>query len=363
MPLASMTLGEIATLVDGEVLGDPTTTVDRISAIESATPGSITFISNKKYYGHLKTTRATAVICPRDLDQSSRPKDTSAIVADQPYLAFARLMQRWYDPGPPAGAGADPRAFVGKDVVLGEGSTVHPFAYVGDGARIGARVTIHPFVHVGEGSTIGDDCVIHASAVLYKDVHVGNRCIVHAHAVIGSDGFGYAQTFENFEFAHVKIPQVGTVVLEDDVEIGAGTTIDRAVLGETRIGKGTKIDNLVQIGHNVTTGMACMVMSQAGISGSTRLGNMVQLAGQAGLAGHVEIGDGSRIWAQAGVTNDVPPGSHMLGSPAIPIAIARRYMAVQPKLPEMRRDAADLERRVAELEAKLGVVPPRKRRS
>lgn len=357
-----MSLGEVAALVGGELLGDPARTVSRICPIHEAKAGSITFIANKKYYLALKTTDATAVLCPRDLDQEGRPAATAAIVVENPYLAFARIMQRWHDSGREPGRGVDPRAHVGKDVVVGKDVTVHPFAYVGDGAALGDRTVVHPFACVGAGARLGEDVILHAGAVLYAGVRIGNRCIVHAHAVIGADGFGYATDFTRFE--HVKIPQVGTVVLEDDVEVGAGSTIDRAVLGETRVGQGTKIDNLVMIGHNVQTGMGCFLVSQSGVSGSTKLGNFVTLAGQAGLVGHIEVGDGAIVGAQAGVTNDVPPGARVLGSPAVPGQIARRYMSVLPRLPQMKRTVLDLERRIQELEARLGIErpPPRPRK-
>jgi UDP-3-O-[3-hydroxymyristoyl] glucosamine N-acyltransferase len=354
-----MTLGEIAALVGGEVLGDATATVERISPIEEAARGSLTFISNKKYWPWLKKTEATGILCPRDLDQDGRPPGVTAVVVDNPYLAFARVMQKWHDEGPRKGRGVDARAFVGANVKLGADVTVHPFAYIDDDVVLGDRCVVHPFAHVGKGSKLGNDVVLHAGVVLYAGVTIGDRCIVHAHAVIGGDGFGYATDFSCFE--HVKIPQVGTVVLEDDVEVGAGSTIDRAVLGETRIGRGTKIDNLVMVAHNVKTGMGCFLVSQSGISGSTRLGNFVTLAGQAGLVGHIEVGDGAIVGAQAGITNDVPPGARMLGSPAIPGQIARRYMAVLPRLPQVKRDVIALERRVAELEARLGIERPAKR--
>ncbi|MGE0709540.1 MAG: UDP-3-O-(3-hydroxymyristoyl)glucosamine N-acyltransferase [Planctomycetota bacterium] len=350
MALSSMRLHEIAAVLDGEVIGDPEAEIRSIEPIQDAEPGAIAFISNKKYIRQLATTRATAVLVSPEVAALPRPDGTSLVVLDDPYMGFALLLTHWcYEPR--VVSGVSPQAHVAEGAVLGAAVNVLPFAYVGAGAVLGDRVDVHPGAYVGPGARIGDDTILGPNSVVHHGCEVGARCHVYAGAVIGSDGFGFAPN--RMTGLHVKIPQIGKVVIEDDVEIGANVTIDRASMGETRVGQGTKIDNLVQLGHSAQVGMGCFVVSQAGISGTTKVGHGVTIAGQAGIAGHVNIGDGAVIGAQAGVHADVPPGGQVLGSPAFDGESAKRSLAAIRKLPEMRKRLRELERRLSALEGGL----------
>lgn len=342
----SMTLGAIAALLGGEVVGDAATEIFTIAPIQHAHPGALSFISNRKYIRQLAETRASGVLVSPELRERERPAGTSLVVLDDPYMGFALLLQHMTRT-PREVLGVSERAHVDPSARLGAEVNVHPFAYVGPGATLGDRVDLHPGAYVGAGARIGDDTVIGPNAVVHHGCDVGARCHVYAGAVIGSDGFGFAPDLKNG--LHVKIPQMGSVVVEDDVEIGANVTIDRAAMGETRVGRGTKIDNLVQVGHSASLGRGCFVVSQAGISGTTKVGNGVTIAGQAGIAGHVTVGDGASIGAQAGVHSDVAPGAKMLGSPALEGEEAKRALVVIRRLPELRAKLRELEQRLDKL--------------
>ncbi|MBI3724447.1 UDP-3-O-(3-hydroxymyristoyl)glucosamine N-acyltransferase [bacterium] len=349
-----ITTGELAALLGGELVGDPAAVVDRFaSSVAEAGPGAIAFINNRKYYKALRQTKATLVLVPRDIDRSSCPKGVSMLVLEDPYLALARGMQMWFR-SPRAVTGVSERAFVSPTAKLGKDVNVFPFAFVGDGAELGDRVDVHPFSYVGPLAQVGADTILYAGAVLYAKTRVGARCIVHSGAVLGSDGFGFAPDKKTGE--HVKIPQVGIAVIEDDVEVGASTTIDRAAFDETRIGRGTKIDNLVQIGHNARVGRGCFLVAQSGIAGTTRVGDFVTIAAQAGLVGHIQIGNGATIAAQSGVTEDVGPGKQVVGTPAVEGKQGLRYLRVQRHLPELRSTVRRLEKRILELERRLGLA-------
>ena len=348
MPVASMKLRDVAQLLGAELIGasDPQAEISGVAAIDKAGPGMVAFISNRKYVRLLASTRATAVLVSPEVAARGAPPGTALLVLDDPYMGFARLLQHC-TAEPRRVTGVSERAWVDPTARLGADVNVWPLAYVGPGAVIGARVDLHPGSYVGAGASIGDDTILGPNAVVHHACKVGARCHLYAGAVVGSDGFGFAPDLR--QGLHLKIPQIGIAVVEDDVEIGANTTIDRAAMGETRIGRGTKIDNLVQVGHNATVGRGCFVVSQAGISGTATVGNGVTIAGQAGIAGHITVGDGAQVGAQAGVHNSVPPGARILGSPGIDGAEAKRAMAVFPRLPEMRRRLRELERRVAGL--------------
>jgi len=342
-----MPLRQIAELLEGEVVGDPDVEISTIAPIQDAHPGAISFISNRKYIRQLAETRASAVMVAPELRDRERPEGTSLLLLDDPYMGFALLLQH-LTRRPREVFGVSERAHVDAGATLGAEVNVHPFAYVGPGAVVGDRVDLHPGSYVGAGARIGADTTLGPNAVVHHDCEVGERCHVYAGAVIGSDGFGFAPNLRTG--LHVKIPQMGRVVVEDDVEIGANVAIDRAAMGETRVGQGTKIDNLVQIGHSASLGRGCFVVSQAGISGTTSVGHGVTIAGQAGIAGHVKVGDGASIGAQAGVHGDVRPGAKMLGSPALEGAEAKRSMVLLRRLPDFRDKLRDLERRLAALE-------------
>jgi UDP-3-O-[3-hydroxymyristoyl] glucosamine N-acyltransferase len=336
------TLGELAALVGGSLEGDPALVITGIAGLQEAQPGEITFVAEQKYLRTLTTAKASAVILDRTM-----PADRPAIRVDQPYHAFATLLTCFYPrPCPPAGINAP--AAIGEHVHLGQEVTLLPFVTLSDDVTIGDRVVLYPGVFVGPGSSIGDDSVVYANVTIYDRVTIGRQVIIHAGAVIGADGFGYAPSSDG---RHLKIPQVGGVRVEDEVEIGANVCIDRATLGETLIRRGTKIDNLVHIAHNVEVGEDNLLLAQVGISGSCRLGTHVTLAGQVGVIDHVEIGDHATVIAQAGIAKDVEPRTIMAGSVAIPHPVWRRVQAATPRLPELLRTVAALERRIAALEA------------
>lgn len=339
-----LTLKDIAAQLGGEVVGDGDTVITGIAGLDEAGPGQISFLANPKYAAKVATTRASAVILPQGAD----PQGKNGIITKNPYLGFAKLVTLFYvKPATPRGVMEG--AYVGTGAVIGEDVTIYPGAFVGDNARIGDRTILHPGAAVYEGAEVGDDVVVHASVSVRERCKVGNRVTIHNGTVIGSDGFGYA--FDGR--GHYKIPQVGIVIVEDDVEIGANTAIDRAAMGATVIRKGTKIDNLVQIGHNCVIGEHCIIVSQVGISGSTKLGDYVTLGGQVGVTGHIEIGPKVMVAAQSGVHNSVAAGEILSGSPAIPHRQWLRMSGALPKVPEMRKQISALEKRLAELEARL----------
>jgi UDP-3-O-[3-hydroxymyristoyl] glucosamine N-acyltransferase len=342
------TLGELAALVGGSVEGDPTLVIMGVAGLQDARAGEITFVAQPRYLRLLKTAKASAVILDR-----SMPADRPAIRVDQPYRAFATLLALFY-PRPRPRPGIVEPVLRGEHVCLGQDVTLWPFVTLSDDVTIGDRVVLYPGVFVGPGSSIGDDSVLYANVTLYDHVTVGRRVVIHAGAVLGADGFGYVPGADGH---HQKIPQVGGVRVEDDVEIGANVCIDRATLGETRIRRGTKIDNLVHIAHNVEVGEDNLLLAQVGISGSCHLGTQVTLAGQVGVSDHVRIGDHATVIAQAGVARDVEPRAIVSGTPALAHSLWRRVQAAIPRLPELLRTIATLERRIAALEATLMRAP------
>jgi UDP-3-O-[3-hydroxymyristoyl] glucosamine N-acyltransferase len=336
------TLGELAAAVGGSVEGDPTLVITGLAGIQEAHPGELTFVAHQRYLRTLRAAKASAVILDRTM-----PADRPAIRVDQPYRAFATLLTLFYPRPRPRPGIMDP-VVIRERVHLGQEVTLFPFVTLSADVTIGNRVALYPGVFVGPGSSIGDDTVIYANVTIYDRVTVGRRVILHAGAVLGADGFGYVQGPDGH---HHKIPQVGGVRVEDDVEIGANVCIDRATLGETLIRRGTKIDNLVHIAHNVEVGEDSLLLAQVGISGSCRLGTHVTLAGQVGLIDHVQIGDHATVIAQAGVAKDIEPRAIVSGTPALPHNLWRRVQAATPRLPELLRTVAELERRIAALEA------------
>lgn len=338
------TLAELADYLGGRVIGDPGAEVAGLASLDDAVEGTITFLANPKYASKVATTRATAVILPPGAEGYGR----NVIETPNPYLAFAKLLTLFHvTPQTPRGVMAG--AVIGENVVLGADVTIHPGVVIMDGCKLGDRVTVYPGTVLYGGVQAGDDVVIHANVTVRERCRIGNRVTIHSGTVIGSDGFGYAPDGQGW----YKIPQIGIVVIEDDVEIGANCAIDRAALDVTRIGRGTKIDNLVQIAHNCIIGENCMIVSQVGISGSTKLGNRVTLAGQVGVVGHLTIGDNAIIGAKSGVPGNVPPDSRLSGIPAYDHRDWLRTSAVVPKLPEMKKTVASLEKRIAELERLL----------
>jgi UDP-3-O-[3-hydroxymyristoyl] glucosamine N-acyltransferase len=337
-------LKELADYLGGVVRGDEALRVNGLAPLEAAGGDKITFLANPKYASRVAETGAGAVLMAPGGESYGR----NVIEVPNPYLAFAKLLTLFYvRPHPPRGV--MPEACIGKGVTLGEGVTVYAGASIGDKVTLGDRCVVYPGAVIYAGVTVGDDTTIHANAVVRERCRIGSRCVIQPGVVIGSDGFGYAPDGSSY----YPIPQIGIVVLEDEVEIGANTCIDRAALDVTLIRRGTKLDNLVQIAHNCQIGEDCMIVSQVGISGSTKVGNHVTLAGQVGVAGHLTIGDNVIVGAQSGVPGSLPANAGYSGTPAIPHKEWLKSMAVVAKLPDLRKTVAALEKRLAGLEALL----------
>jgi UDP-3-O-[3-hydroxymyristoyl] glucosamine N-acyltransferase len=338
-------LGELARLVGGDLEGDPSLEIRGFASLESAGPGDLSFVAADRHLEAARRSAASALIAPPGLDLGARP----VIRVAQPYAAIAQVLPVFF-PEPAVAPGVHPTAHVADSARVSAAATVAAFTVVGDRTVVEGGAVLHPHVFVGPDCRVGEGSVLHPHVVLRERVTLGRRVIVHPGSVLGADGFGYV--FDGR--AHRKIPQVGRVVVEDDVEIGANVTVDRATLGETVIGRGTKIDNLVQIGHNTVVGTDTIIVAQAGIAGSCRIGRGVVLAGQAGIADHVTVGDGAQIGSQAGVHRDVPAGAGMIGTPAMPGGMGLRALAAIGRLPEVLRDVRALGRRLDALERRLG---------
>ena len=350
-----MKLHDLAERLGCRLEGDGDIEIQRVTGIEQALPGDLTFLANARYSAMLAETRASAII----MNESAERAPCAVLRAENPYLAFATAV-RLFSPSVAPPVGVDPHSVVAADAILGREVSIGPFVAIGRGVRVGDRTIIYPNVTLGDGVTIGEDCVVHSNVSLRERVIIGNRVIVQNGAVVGSDGYGFVKRPDG---AHEKIPQVATVVIEDDVEIGANTAIDRPAVGETRIKTGAKIDNLVQIAHGVTIGRHALLAAQVGIAGSSTIEDDVTLAGQVGVAGHLTIGKGTVATAQSGIPNSVDPGSFVSGYPAIDNREWLRASAVFRRLPELRRAVSALERRIAELEAQLAAAENRSPRS
>jgi len=332
-------LRDLAASLGCAVRGDGDVEIRRVAGIDESGPGDLTFVANRRYAGRLATTRASAVILAPDM-QTLLP----SLLSPEPYLAYARAATLLNPPVRPE-PGVHPAAQVHPSAVLGEEVHVGPLAVIGPRARVGARTAIHPHVVLYADVAIGQDCLLHSGVQVREGCRLGDRVIVQNGAVIGGDGFGFARRPDG---VYEKIPQVGIVVIEDDVEIGALVAIDRASMGETRVGRGTKIDNLVQIGHSVRIGSDTVLAGQVGIAGSAKIGSGVTLAGQVGVAGHLTVGDGATATAQSGIPASVEPGALVSGYPAIDNRAWLKASAVFPKLPELQRRVRELERRLEE---------------
>ncbi|MBA3684070.1 MAG: UDP-3-O-(3-hydroxymyristoyl)glucosamine N-acyltransferase [Planctomycetes bacterium] len=340
-----VTVKQIAELLGGQVIGDETTAITGVSSLTEASPGDISFLANPKYAPYLAETKASAVLVA-----AAQPGGQLVqVVVANPDQAFARLVDTYGPQVAKMPPGVHPTAVIGENVRLGRDVTIAPYVVLADGAVVGDRSVIYPHVYLGADSRVGNDCVIYPHVSIRERCTLGDRVIIHSGTVIGSDGFGYATV----EGIHHKIQQVGQVVIEDDVEIGACTTIDRARFDKTRIGKGTKIDNLVQIAHNVQTGSHCLIVAQVGIAGSTKLGNHVTLGGQAAINGHIVIGDQAIVTAMAGVSKSVPPKTVVRGYPAQEIKVAQAQEVAVRRLPKTQQTVRQLEARIADLEARI----------
>lgn len=333
-----LSLAEIAKLVQGDLEGNGAITIHGVAKIEEATKGEIAFISNPKYVKYIESTKASAVLVSQDFPGTERP----IIRTQNPYLSFLKILRIFHPSkemlakGIHSSAIIDGSTKIGANIRIGAGVVIEKYCSIGD------NVTIYPNVVIGQEVEIGNNTLIYANVSLREQVRIGNDVIIHSGTVVGSDGFGFAREGQQYH----KIPQVGTVIIEDDVEIGANCAIDRATLGATIIRKGVKLDNLIQVAHNVEIGENTVIAAQTGISGSTRIGKNVMIGGQVGFVGHIELGDNTTIGAQSGVSKSLPPNSVYFGYPAKPIMQAKREEAALRKLPELLK-------RIAALEAKL----------
>lgn len=340
-----MKLGALAERLGCELRGDGTIEIGAVRSLEEAGPGDVTFLANRKYAGQVATTRASAIILAADADAVP----LASLRTANPYLAFAEALALFHPPRRPP-PGIHPTAVIAATARVGDDASIGAYAVVGDDVEIGADATIHPHVTIYSGVRIGCGFVAHAGVVVREDVRIGDRVVLHPGVVLGADGFGFAPTPQGA----VKIPQTGTVVIEDDVEIGANTTVDRATLGVTLIGRGAKLDNLVMVAHNCEIGAHSFLAAQVGIAGSTKVGRGVQMGGQAGVAGHVTIGDGVQIVAQSGVPSSVASGQIVGGYPAVEVTRWRRAAAALLRLPELLQ-------RVRRLERASGIARPSRR--
>lgn len=344
-----MLLRELAERLGCGLEGDGAVEIQGVSTLDAAGPGDVTFLANKKYAAQVRGTRASALIAGPEVTDAP----CAVLRTRTPYLAFTAAVECFTPDDRPA-PGISPLAFVDPGAILGPGVHVGAFAWIGPGVRIGARTIVHPHVVIMTDVSVGDDCLLHSHVSVRERSRLGNRVILQNGVVIGGDGYGYAPLPDG---SYKKIPQQASVVLEDDVEVGANSTIDSPAIGETRIGAGTKIDNLVQVAHGVRVGRNVMLVAQVGVSGSTTIGDSVVLAGQVGVAGHLHIGSRTTATAQTGIPSSLPDGSLVSGSPAIDNREWLKSSAVFRRLPELRKTVSELERRLAELESRLGSAP------
>lgn len=345
-----ITVGDIAEKLGGEVIGSPGVIIRGVAGIKEAKEGDITFIANPKYYHLLEKTSASAIIISLDDEIDINKVDKTFIRTENPSLFFSQVVELFSPSQDCHPQGIHPTVVMGRDVLLGKNVRIGAYVVIEREAQIGDNTVIYSGSYIGRGVKVGKECIIYPNVSIREFVEIGNRVIIHPGTVIGADGFGFLKVGDR----HKKIPQLGVVVIEDDVEIGANVTIDRARFDKTVIGKGTKIDNLVQIAHNVIIGENCIIVAQAGISGSTIVGDNAVLAGQAGVVGHITIGERAIVAAQAGVTKSVPPDTMVSGYPARPHDLAKRINACIQRLPQLYKRMKELEERVKELERKDG---------
>jgi UDP-3-O-[3-hydroxymyristoyl] glucosamine N-acyltransferase len=337
-------LKDIARILDGTIDGDEDTVISNISGIEDAKEGDITFVANPKYIKYIEKTNASAIVCSPGISSESK----NLLKVKNPYLAYAKAITFLNPPREETGT-VDERAFIGKNVKLGENVTIYPFAFIGDGSTIGDNTTIYPNCFLGRKVKIGSNTFLHPNVTIREECIVGNNVIINSGAIIGSDGFGFAPDGAK----KFKIPQLGIVQIDDDVEIGACTAIDRATMGKTWIKRGAKLDNLIQVAHNCTIGEDSIIIAHTGISGSTHIGDRVTMAGQSATAGHVKIGNDVTVGARGGVAVDVPPGQTVSGAPHMPHRDWLRSTLIFRKLPEMNQTIKELKKKITELESKI----------
>lgn len=345
MGIIKKTLSELSEVVEGKIVGDDNIIICGVAGIDDAKEGHITFIASPKYIDNILSTNASAIIAAFGTDLKSVP-NKNILYVKNPYLAFAKILAL-FNPPPVPYSGINPKSDIHHTAVIGSQVSIYPYVFIDDGAKIGDRVTLFPGVYIGKGASIGDETILYSNVSVREGSFIGKRVIVHCNSVIGSDGFGFAKEGVKYH----KIPQIGIVRIEDDVEIGACVAIDRATLGATIVKRGTKIDNLVQIAHNVEIGEDSIIVAQVGIAGSTKIGNRVTLAGQVGVVGHIEITDDVVIGSQSGVAQDIQEKGVFSGTPAIPHREWLKAQNIFAKLPDIRKMLIDLEKRVKKLES------------
>lgn len=338
---------QIAEFIQGTIVGDENATVHTFAKIEEGMPGAISFLSNPKYTHYIYDTQSSIVLVNKDFEPEKEIKAT-LIKVDNAYESLAKLLNL-YEMSKPKKTGVDPLAYIAPTAKIGKDVYIAPFACVGDNAEIGDNTSLHPHATVGSGAKIGNNCILYPHATVYHDCRVGNNCTLHAGSVVGADGFGFAPSPEGYE----KIPQIGITILEDNVEIGANTCIDRATMGATVIRKGVKLDNLIQIAHNVEVGSHTVMASQVGVAGSTKIGEWCMFGGQVGVAGHITVGNRVNMGAQSGVNGSVKDGKVLIGTPPIEFKNYFKSSAVFKKLPDMYLELANLKKELEELKKQL----------
>lgn len=338
---------QIATFIQGEIIGDENATVHTFAKIEEGIPGAISFLSNPKYTPYIYDTQSTIVLVNKDFTPEQEVKAT-LIKVDNAYESLAKLLNL-YEMSKPKKTGIHSLAFVAETAKIGKDVYIAPFACIGDHAEIGDNTVIHSHATVGGGAKVGSNCIIYSGATVYHDCRIGNNCILHSGCVIGADGFGFAPTPQGYE----KIPQIGIVILEDNVEVGANTCIDRATMGATVIHSGVKLDNLIQIAHNDEIGSHTVMAAQVGIAGSTKVGEWCMFGGQVGIAGHSKIGDKVNLGAQSGVPGNIKSGSQLIGTPPMELKQYFKASIAQKSLPEMQLELRKLRKEIEELKQQL----------
>jgi len=339
--MQSKTLGQLADFVGGKVSGDANIIIKSAATLEKAGDGDISFLSNRKYVNMVETTKASAVIVSKECKSQA-----SLLIAEDPYFALMQIVVLLHGHREHPVVGISQKASVSETARVGKDCQINDFVVVSDNCKIGDRCVLYPGVFVGQGTEIGDDCILYPNTVVYDKCKIGNRVIIQANTTVGEDGFGFA----THNGQHHKIPQIGIVIIEDDVEIGSGCEIERGALDETIIGKGCKIGDMVAIGHGAKVGPYCLLVPKVGIAGSTTLGHHCIVGGQVGIAGHIKIGNCVMIGAQSGVNNNIEDGKIVLGSPAIEAGKAKRVYAVMPHLPEMKQKIRKLEKKMEKIE-------------
>ena len=343
--MQTKTLGELAEYVGGQVLGNPNVIIKSASTLGRADENDISFLTNSKYEKQLRTTKAGAIIVGKKPPNVSTP----LLIADDPYYAFMQIMVLLHGHRKHKKVGISPKSLISDSAKVGTDCHIHNFATIADDAKIGDGCIIYPGVHIGEGAQLGNDCILYPNVTIYDGCKIGNRVIVNANSTIGEDGFGYA----SHNGVHHKIPQIGIVVIEDDVEIGCCCGIERGTLGDTIIGQGSKLGDLVAIGHGAKIGAHCLLVAQVGISGSTTLGHHCTVGGQVGIVGHINIGNNVTIGAQAGVINNIPDGQVVVGAPAIEANRGKRAYSMIQYLPDMRQNIRKLESRIEQVASSI----------